>query len=332
MNQVLDQTRVRLDPVFLIGYSRSGTTMLQKMLNAHPAISMPPEGEYFLNLPRILGGGVHQSKDADKVVELVDTMPKGFFRGKLDRPGFRRLLMECLPAPTPVVIAAIYQQWAHQENKGQARWGDKKPQHWPLVYRLRQWYREGQFLHLVRDPRDVAASMVTNFPDNLSFDRLVAPHLAYAWHWKTAYWESLKQGKILGDRYFGLRYEELVADPRKNLERICQFLDLEFDEGMLSFHQAKSAIGPIRQDGARQHRETKDPAHKENIGRHLKRLTAEQIRDIEYVCRREMAKLGYQPAMGGISALRKAHINALVLACAGAWKGARAFKRLMGGL
>ena len=38
---------LRTDPVFIVGYGRSGTTLLRFMLNAHPDIAIPPEFRHF---------------------------------------------------------------------------------------------------------------------------------------------------------------------------------------------------------------------------------------------------------------------------------------------
>ena len=308
--------------------------MLRKMLNAHPEIAMPPEGEYILRVPQLHGKRRLPPEGVDDFVDLIDTMPNGFFRDRVDRAGFRRMLLARAPVELPVLLASIYQQWADQQEKGHARWGDKKPQHWPLVDALRQMYPQSLYIHTVRDPRDVVASMKVNFPEKIPLRRLVPPHVLYAWHWKEAYWDGVKQGRILGqERFLGLRYEKLVEDPRGQLEQICTFLQMEFDERMLLFYLSKgSKIRPVWQELDELHKETKDPAHQDNIGRYQKRLSAEEVREVEYICRREMAAMGCEPTAGKIPGWRKAHIDALLPLCAGAWKGLRAYRRMMGSL
>lgn len=54
--------------------------------------------------------------------------------------------------------------------------------------------------------------------------------------WKRAITVARKQGSKVG-HYLEVRYEDLIADTEPALRRICDFVDLEFDAGMLSYHE-----------------------------------------------------------------------------------------------
>ncbi|MDP8959746.1 MAG: sulfotransferase, partial [Actinomycetota bacterium] len=91
-------------------------------------------------------------------------------------------------------------------------------------------FPEAKFIHVIRDGRDVALS-----------------YLWVAWGPRTL-WEAARKwrrdvsagrrhGASLGpERYLEVRYERLVAEPRRVLELVCDFAGLSFDERMLAFH------------------------------------------------------------------------------------------------
>jgi hypothetical protein len=95
--------------------------------------------------------------------------------------------------------------------------------HWP----------EARFIHLLRDPRDVAQSIL---------ERKWAGHLykAATW-WPTAElcWERLVS-KLRENQFIEIRYEALLAEPEKELSRLCAFLGLTYNASMMDY--TKTAI------------------------------------------------------------------------------------------
>jgi hypothetical protein len=210
-----------------------------------------------------------------------------------------------------------------------ARRGQPEPQAGPCLSRLREWYPDGQFLHLIRRPHDVAAS-VANYSE-ISLHSVRTTPVISAWHWRKSYRSVRAQGDTLGaDRYLLLRYEDLVDDPRAKLREVVDFLG-ESQDGlpqMLEFYR-QPLVGHTRAHMDRAHQ----PVAKDEKSRGERSLPEATRRDIDWICRREMAALGYTPlAQGKAGLLRKLALGAKCLAYDVAWAGLRASRRLRGQL
>ncbi|NBC97307.1 MAG: hypothetical protein GVY27_13255 [Deinococcus-Thermus bacterium] len=112
---------------------------------------------------------------------------------------------------------------------------------------------DGRFVHLVRDGRAVAASMIR---------KGMCPSMWAAA--RTIVHELRRHERLLRryrrDRVLTVRYETLVADPETELRRICAFAGLDFEPGMLEFHRREhhylggnrgTLLSVLRQDGDR---------------------------------------------------------------------------------
>jgi hypothetical protein len=116
---------------------------------------------------------------------------------------------------------------AYAAAHGLERYGDKTPpfvQHMDLLGRQ---FPEARFVHLIRDGRDVARSLVeTSFgPNGLA---------RAAERWSRRVTRGRASGSRLGPaRYLEVRYEALVADPAAALREICAFVDVDYRDEML---------------------------------------------------------------------------------------------------
>ena len=94
------------------------------------------------------------------------------------------------------------------------------------------------FLHIVRDGRDVALSLRREW----FAPAQDMPSLARHWVEEIAATrEAMRDCVAAGGHAVELRYEDLVLQPRATLERLCDFVDLSFDESMLSYHHGAPA-------------------------------------------------------------------------------------------
>ena len=105
---------------------------------------------------------------------------------------------------------------------------------------LAEQFPEARFIHLVRDGRDVMLSLR---------DQPFAPSsfTGVAEYWAGRVERARQAGERLGPgRYRELRYEDLVADPERELGRLCEFVELEYRPEMLHTATPRASRSPPR--------------------------------------------------------------------------------------
>jgi hypothetical protein len=141
---------------------------------------------------------------------------------------------------TREAIAAIFETYA--ERAGKPRWGDKTPlymQQLPLLERL---FPDAIWVHLVRDGRDAALSFL-ELPEGFSGKTWAQPRTVpqFAARWRTEILAARRLGRHAGSRYLELRYEDLVAEPERQLRRIGEHASLPWEPGMLDHTRVSDA-------------------------------------------------------------------------------------------
>jgi hypothetical protein len=237
-----------LRPVFICGHQRSGTTLLQNLLDGHPRLLLlPSEGTYFTSFARV--ARVSPSENAldrfavEWVARLVDPNFGPHFRlGMSDshrNPSvdFARALfgwhatlrtrVEPRLAPLLAVAAAFKSTVA--PRSAPSSWVEKTPQNERYAARFAPLER-ARFIHLVRDPRATFASLAEIYRafDSGAFDAFEHAH---------AIGRSLRLARVnaheLADRYLVVRYEDLAASPSAEIERVRRFLEIPPDPTLL---------------------------------------------------------------------------------------------------
>lgn len=207
-------------PIFVVGFPRSGTTLLEQMLDAHPGLQSMDENPFFNSLGHTL-----RQHDARILQDLsvlrqydCDELRKRYYQMVSERISRR--------AGTRLI--------------------DKNPlnmQWLPMIYRL---FPEAKIILALRHPCDVILScyMQSFRSSGLAAACSTLDRLAHAYVETMDRW--LEQVSILKPTVMLSRYEELVANFPQQVERIATFLELDDASSMLSFDQharSKSYIG-----------------------------------------------------------------------------------------
>lgn len=200
-------------PLFICGMFRSGSTLLEQVLAAHPAVRAG--GELDL-LPRMVSGPL--SPFPASMTAVTERQLEELSRGYLQQ------LRHVVPGDGECTYVT-----------------DKRPDNFLLIGLIKRLFPGAKFLHTVRHPLDNGLSV---FMQHL--DPRVAPYatdlrntghyyLQYRRvmaHWKALYPESIHD----------VDYDAFVRAPREALEPALAFLGLEWDPGCLNFHQRASTV------------------------------------------------------------------------------------------
>jgi hypothetical protein len=209
----------------VVGVPRSGTTLLRFMLDSHPSLAIPPETG-FLAWPLHWLKIVAPRESLYRVVTRLPLKSGPWQDFGLNAREFRQQLRQIEPFDLAEGLRTFYRLYAKKQNK--PRYGDKTPLYCKHMETIETFLPEAHFVHIIRDGRDVALSLRT-----MPF----AP--AHDIRTLARYWRNLVQNaRQTGRRcraYMEVRYEALVRDPTPVLHSICNFLQLDFDPGMLRY-------------------------------------------------------------------------------------------------
>lgn len=245
---------MKLEPrfPFFVGRGRSGTTLLRSIFNAHPDMAIPYESHFPVTMS--LSGRRYEDGDTlDTVRFLADLFDHwAFKRWELPPAEVVSAFRSESPEELPDALRLVYRTYA--EHHGKTRFGEKTPSFVLHIGLLAHVFPESRFIHVIRDGRDVALSYLQGGwgPKDLQ---------EAAVYWKRFVERGRRYGEQLGrDRYLEVRYEELVADPERQVRTLCDFIDLDFDDAMLRYFERADVVPDgLRPHLARGHQNLKKP-------------------------------------------------------------------------
>lgn len=279
--------RSKNGPIFIVGAPRSGTTLLQYMLRSHPRISLPTgESHFMIPLYRNAAkfGDLRQIENVHRVLQEMYRISANFLDTDLHGMRFSiEILSRELQAQgcdtIPKIIAGLFEENARGEGK--VRWGDKTPWyllHMPLILEM---YSNAQFIHIIRDGRDVALSLF-NRQDDFGI---------YNIYRAAEYWVTyLECGQKLGAQlepsvYHEVRYEDLLEKPKETVRQICDFIEEEYSDKVVHFRTStEPGKTPLLQK----------PIQKTNAYKWKRQLRYRQIEVFESVAGTVLKKNGYE--------------------------------------
>ena len=263
----MNATTVR--PLFIFGIARSGTNLLARVLDAHPAVEIALDP--FMPLFRTMRNATI-AQDAGATLQAEFDPHSSFQDGYQRSYGYKLLdlLLACdlsaaiksselpnlraavaaragLEAPDVAarvnelagktcrdLITSALDIVASCRGTAATRYVGIK-EVWVLDFlpALARAFPEARFLAIERDPRAVIASL-TALAERDPSQR--AHPISYLRHWRkgVVLARRFAADATLAERFHLVRYEELAANPAQSAHRLTEFLDIDFDPRMLA--------------------------------------------------------------------------------------------------
>ena len=202
-------------PVFLVSPVRSGSTFLRLMIDSHPLISNPGECDFLFDLV----GDDGTFPETDSYVRWLSTN--------------RIFLAKKLKIDRQLSCGALIRSFVQQMRQENTVLTMNLHRHF---HRAQKVFPEARFIHLLRDPRDVAMSCL-----RMGWGGHVY-HTVDIWSDAEHSWEKLRSS-LADEQLIEIRYEQLVEDIPGVLGSICTFLEVPYSDRMLDY-STKSTYGP----------------------------------------------------------------------------------------
>ena len=250
------------EAIFIVGVSRSGTTLMRRVLDKHSRVGIATENHYLGHLLAWEGtrhyfrrlGDLRDDAAVRALVELI-------YSGELQRrsrlrelsPYWRWLTSRVPGEDIEAYLLAsdrsergVFEAFLriYADRRGKAVMGEKTPAHLAYVETLLEWFPDGRVVHCMRDPRAVYVSELRRRAEHavgFPYRQLAAvPELLawfvlleVVWAWARAVHRHRQLQGRYPDRYRLLRFEDLVSEPADTLEDLCACLGLEVEPRML---------------------------------------------------------------------------------------------------
>lgn len=298
-----------LSPLFLLGIARSGTTLIQSLLDGHPQLLVDVYDSRFnhwykkyhrwTNALRSWTESREKRLDfAERVmVSYIFNEPSQYYHDFLAyisipeiKERFRGFVRASQARPQDYLEAYFHALGlASKRMNAQTRfWVDKTLSYEYLFYRYHQWWPNARFIYMVRDPRDVYTSYKKR---DLKNNRPVISIDSFALSWGDSVRALLDcERSVPQSNRFILRYEDLVRDTEGVMRSVAQFLGIDFDPLMLQPTKGFGSVswGGNAESGRKQFGVFQDAANKwHNV------LTPREITQLEGLLHREMQSVGY---------------------------------------
>jgi hypothetical protein len=273
-------------PVFVLGSVRSGTTLLYHMLLSSGGFAVYRTESHAINLLEPRFGDLRKRKNREKLMKAWLASKLFQVSGLEAAPIENRVLDECSNGGN--FLRTVMEEIAR--TQGMERWADCTPEHLAYLPRIKETIPDALIIHIIRDGRDVALSLEKQkWIKPLPWDRN-PPLIAGAAYWDWIVRKGRRDGRLFGNDYCEVRFEDLIGNPRVVLSRLSEFIEHDLDYDRIQ----QSGIGSVSEPNT-----SFSPGAEGSfnpIGRWRESLSQEELTRLEGMIGTTLQELGYPPA------------------------------------
>lgn len=280
--------RTRSGPIAITGLDRTGKTTMRAFLASHSRIAIPAVGS---NMWMYFYGRFGDLGDRANLDRCLDAMLRYKHVAFLDPDEAAiRDAFAAGPHTYPRLFELFLAQYA--EREGKERWGVQSGLEEQYADQMFGAYPGLRMIQMLRDPRDRYQASIEKWPGG----RLRAGGAAARWAFSVRLAE--RHLRRHPGSYLVVRFEDLVRDPRSELERVCEFLHERFEPEMLEM-PAAAKHRSLLADGANGSILSED-----HIGMHEGGVAEDELRFLELRLGGAMRRWGYAVPDRGAAGVR----------------------------
>lgn len=240
-----------IKPVYIIGNSRSGTTLLSKILGKNNEIFSFEELNFFEELCTT---DLNLKINYEKAKEICSTLlavQRGKYYRKYNKEKYYSEINKIVYNKNNYSPICIYQQFLRYETiKNSKKYPlEQVPRYTYYVKEIKKYIPESRFIHIVRDPRDVLLSQKNKWKRRFLGKWVPLKETIRSWANYhpiiiSKLWNSTVTIADENIRIFGgltVRFEDLIYNPEFEVRRICEFLGVNYQSEMLDVEHTGSS-------------------------------------------------------------------------------------------
>jgi tetratricopeptide (TPR) repeat protein len=221
-------------PIFVVGQPRTGTTLVERIITAHPDVTSAGELKQFGNAMRRLSRYAEPHR-------------------------FSAALVEGAASVDMKTLGQKYIETSRKMAGDTPKFVDKLPNNFLYVPLILKALPNAKIVHLRRNPMDACFS---------SFKQLFADAYLHSYDQEEMARHHARYFRLMetwrerfGDRFFDITYEEVASDLEPNSRALIDYLELPWNDACLEFHKQKTAVATASAVQVRK------PAHTKSVGR-----------------------------------------------------------------
>lgn len=253
--------------IFVGGAGRSGTTLMRVLLDAHPRICCGPELKLLGQFIQTYLATVQMQPQMEAYGNTVTDVQRCF--GELVNG-----------------LTANYRR-----ASGKPRWAEKTPHNVLVMMPLGALFPDARFIHVIRDGRDVACSLVSmDWHDGTGAKVEYIQNIRNAArYWREVVRAGRQQAAAMAGRVMEVRYEALVADTQGTMRQVLAFVGESWDPAILEAHKKDRSHEP--QESSTQ--QVTKPVNNSAIGRWKREMSPSDKAAFKAEAGALMKELGY---------------------------------------
>lgn len=276
----------RCVPIILLASERSGTNLLRVMVSSHSQVSSPPPAGIVAGLADKVFQYLCPLKEIHEI-ELIDdavALTKAHFKPWEIDIDTQAVLKGLDSISFWEIFRALNDVYAKEE--GSACWISKDPNLFNYIYEIKMHMPDAKFVYMVRDGRDVAASMLEGGVHTSHIYQA-----AHIWSQNQRVCLNALSDPILSNSMFLVKYEDLITDAKIVMQGIMRFIDLDYEASQLEYYKNKEVINVSNMTDF--WKNISKPLNPTNMGKYKNSLSDRQIEIFESIAWDEMCALNY---------------------------------------
>ena len=237
-------------PIFILGCSKSGTSMIRNLFDGHPNLFIvPAESHFFQNIGFWISYFSRRSAPQQLSYQEMKTelfrwidysnikdniTADGFTKGRWNMAVFKESLMRTpvnsLRELSDLYIQSMYKSIYERDYDNSLRFMEKSVENTEVALEWLSLYPDAKFVHILRNPYSNIVAL-RKFLNTKKFPFLKGA--IYSMY--NSYYSLYKNINLISDsRYKVIIYDELISEPKKVMKNLCEFLNIEYMDILLT--------------------------------------------------------------------------------------------------